>query len=92
MSWQEWELAVQSATERVLTWRKRRRIVKKEKQKKKNPVVDWLDAIFSAVVIVLLINQYLLQAYQIPSESMVPSLLINDRIFVNKLVYAPLVV
>jgi signal peptidase I len=89
MSWQQWELAVQSVTERALTWRKRRRIIKKEKQKKKNPVLDWLDAILSAVVIVLLINQYLLQAYQIPSESMVPSLLINDRIFVNKLVYGP---
>jgi signal peptidase I len=89
MNWQQWELAVQGATERVLTWRKRRRVVKKEKQKKKNPVLDWLDAIFSAVVIVLLINQYLLQAYQIPSESMVPSLLVTDRIFVNKLVYGP---
>ncbi|MCX7031430.1 MAG: signal peptidase I [Spirochaetes bacterium] len=89
MKWQEWELAVQTATERVLTWQKRRRIAKKEKQKKKNPVLDWLDAILSAVVIVLLINQYLLQAYQIPSESMVPSLLISDRIFVNKLVYGP---
>jgi signal peptidase I len=73
----------------VLTWRKRRRIAKKEKQKKKNPVLDWVDAILSAVVIVLLINQYLLQAYQIPSESMVPSLLITDRIFVNKLVFGP---
>lgn len=89
MSWQEWGLAVQGATERVLTWRKRRRIVKKERQKKKNPVLDWLDAILSAVVIVLLINQYLLQAYQIPSESMVPSLRVTDRIFVNKLVYGP---
>ena len=89
MSWQQCELAVQTVTERVLTWRKRRRIVKKEKQRKKNPVLDWLDAILSAVVIVLLINQYLLQAYQIPSESMKPSLLINDRIFVNKLVYGP---
>ena len=89
MNWQQWELAVQTATEGVLTWRKRRKIAKKEKQKRKNPVVDWLDAILSAVVIVLLINQYLLQAYQIPSESMVPSLLIGDRIFVNKLVYGP---
>ena len=76
-------------TERYLTWRKRRKLARKEKQKKKNPVVDWLDAIGSAVVIVLLINQYLLQAYQIPSPSMVPSLLVGDRIFVNKLVYGP---
>ena len=51
--------------------------------------MDWLDAILSAVVIVLLINQYLLQAYQIPSPSMEPSLLVSDRIFVNKIVYGP---
>jgi signal peptidase I len=89
MKWQEWQRGVQSVTERVLTWRKRRRIAKKERQKKKNPVLDWVDAILSAVVIVLLINQYLLQAYQIPSGSMVPSLLEGDRIFVGKLVYGP---
>jgi signal peptidase I len=89
MTWQQWEKTVQAVTERYLTWRKRRKIARREKQKKKNPIVDWLDAIGSAVVIVLLINQYLLQAYQIPSPSMVPSLLVGDRIFVNKLVYGP---
>jgi signal peptidase I len=48
-----------------------------------------MEAIFSAVLIVLLINQYLLQAYQIPSQSMVSTLEIGDRIFVNKLIYGP---
>ncbi len=76
-------------TERFLTWRKRRRLIKKEKQKRKNPILDWADAIISAVFIVLLINQYLLQAYLIPSQSMIPSLLIGDRIFVNKIIYGP---
>jgi signal peptidase I len=85
----KWEKSITQATERFLTWRKRRRLVRKEKQKKRNPVVDWIDAILSAVVIVLLINQYLLQAYQIPSPSMEPSLLVSDRIFVNKIVYGP---
>ena len=76
-------------TEQFLSWRKRRKLRKKEKQKRKNPILDWLDAILSAVVIVLLINQYLLQAYLIPSQSMIPTLLIGDRIFVNKIVYGP---
>ena len=76
-------------TEQFLTHRKRRRLRKKEKQKRKNPILDWVDAIFSAVVIVLLINQYLLQAYLIPSQSMIPTLLIGDRIFVNKIIYGP---
>jgi signal peptidase I len=89
MTFTEWDAGVVRVTERYLTWRKRRRMAKREKQKKKNPVVDWLDAILSAVVIVLLINQYLLQAYQIPSQSMVPTLLISDRIFVNKILYGP---
>ncbi len=85
----DWEKSIVGVTERFLSWRKKRRLAKKEKQKKKNPVLDWLDAILSAVVIVLVINQYFLQAYQIPSASMEPTLLISDRIFVNKLVYGP---
>jgi signal peptidase I len=38
---------------------------------------------------VLLINQYLFQAYEIPSGSMIDTLLIRDRIFVNKIIYGP---
>lgn len=89
MNTAEWDVAVQAFTERVLTWRKRRRLRKKERQKRKSVLRDWTEAILSAVVIVLLINQYLLQAYMIPSPSMVPTLEIRDRIFVNKLVYGP---
>ena len=89
LSWQRWEKTVVRVTERYLSWRKKRKTAKKAKQKSRNPLVDWMDAIFSAVVIVLLINQYLLQAYQIPSPSMEPSLLVSDRIFVNKIVYGP---
>jgi signal peptidase I len=88
-SMENWENIIVRVTERCLTWRKKRKLARRAKQKKRNPIVDWADAIFSAVVIVLLINQYLLQAYQIPSPSMEPSLLVSDRIFVNKIVYGP---
>jgi signal peptidase I len=84
-----WGEQLQRKTERFLTWRKRRRLAKKERQKQKNVILDWLEAIGSAVLIVLLINQFLLQAYQIPSQSMVSTLEIGDRIFVNKLIYGP---
>jgi signal peptidase I len=40
-----------------------------------------------AVAIALFIRWLLLEAYVIPSGSMLPSLLIHDHIFVNKLVY-----
>ncbi|MDR1353481.1 MAG: signal peptidase I [Treponema sp.] len=76
-------------TERYLTRRRRIRRVKKEKQQKKNPVLDWIEAFLWAAGWVLLINQYLFQAYEIPSGSMIDTLLIRDRIFVNKIVYGP---
>ena len=40
-----------------------------------------------AILIALTIRWAVLEAYVIPSGSMLPSLLINDHIFVNKFVY-----
>ena len=80
---------LQLVTEKCLTYRNRNRRVKKEKQKAKNFIVDWLEAFLWAAGMVLIINQYLFQAYQIPSGSMIDTLLIGDRIFVNKIVYGP---
>jgi signal peptidase I len=40
-----------------------------------------------AFTLALLIKTFLIQAFYIPSESMVPTLLIGDRVLVNKLVY-----
>ncbi|MCA1753622.1 MAG: signal peptidase I [Spirochaeta sp.] len=76
-------------TERVLTRRRRRRRRIEEKQRKKNVIVDWLEAFLWAAIVVLLINQYLLQAYQIPTGSMIDTLLEQDRVFVNKVIYGP---
>jgi len=84
-----WTFRLQKSTERFLTWRKRRRLKKKERQQKKNVVVDWIEAFLWAAGVVLLLNQYLLHAYRIPSGSMMDTLLLGDRIFVNKLVYGP---
>ncbi len=80
---------VQAWTERFLSRRKTVRRIKKEKLARKNPVLDWLEAFVWAMCMVLIINQYLFQAYEIPSGSMIDTLLIRDRIFVNKLVFGP---
>src|SRR2546425_11398671 len=40
-----------------------------------------------AFALALLIKTFLLQAFYIPSASMVPTLLVKDRVLVNKLVY-----
>ena len=80
---------LQLLTEKYLTYRRRSKRIKKEKQKAKNVIVDWIEAFLWAAGMVLLINQYLFQAYQIPSGSMIDTLLIGDRIFVNKIIYGP---
>jgi len=82
-------LKLQSATEKLLTARRVRNYRKKKKQQAKNPVVDWIEAFLWAAMVVLLINQYFFQAYQIPSGSMKDTLLIKDRIFVNKMIFGP---
>lgn len=81
--------SVQRWTERYLTRRKRKKAYAKAKQQAKNTLVDWIEAFLWAVVVVLLINQYLAQAYVIPSGSMKNTLQLQDRIFVNKLIYGP---
>jgi signal peptidase I len=81
--------SLQSLAETLLTRRNYARRIKKEKQKAKNPVLDWVEAFLWAAGMVLLANQYLLQAYVIPSGSMINTLLIGDRIFVNKIIYGP---
>src|SRR3989344_6061493 len=50
----------------------------------------WTDgwgSLFLAVFIALFIRWGFIEAYVIPSGSMLPSLLIHDHIFVNKFVY-----
>jgi signal peptidase I len=80
---------VQIITERFLTYRAGVRRVKKEKRRAKNPILDWIEAFLWAAGMVLLINQYLIQAYRIPSGSMIDTLNIGDHVFVNKIVYGP---
>jgi len=80
---------VQLITENYLTHRAKIRRIKKEKRKAKNPVIDWIEAFLWAACMVLLLNQYLVQAYRIPSGSMIDTLNIGDHVFVNKFIYGP---
>jgi signal peptidase I len=46
-------------------------------------------SLLGAVVIYLVIRTLFVEAYRIPSGSMIPTLLVGDWLFVNKLVYGP---
>jgi len=80
---------IQLITENFLTRRKKTHRIKREKRQAKNKVVEWAEAFLWAAGMVLLINQYLIQAYRIPSGSMIDTLNIGDHIFVNKIIYGP---
>lgn len=58
------------------------------KPRKKKPVWrEYGEAILIAVVLALFIRTFVVQAFKIPSGSMVPTLLIGDHILVNKFLY-----
>ena len=48
---------------------------------------EWIGLVVLALIIALLIKTFLFQAFFIPSESMVPTLKVHDRVLVNKLSY-----
>ncbi len=89
-----------ACTEHLLTLRARRIARLKQKQKRRGLLWEWGDAFLWAVMMVLLLNQYFFQAYQIPSGSMRDTLIggrdpytgevsKSDRIFVDKLTFGP---
>jgi signal peptidase I len=49
--------------------------------------VEWVVIVGAALLTALLIKTFLLQAFYIPSDSMVPTLVQRDRVLVNKLSY-----
>lgn len=50
-------------------------------------MVEWLVVIVVAVLAAVLIKTFVVQAFKIPSASMEPTLMVGDRVVVNKLSY-----
>ena len=75
--------------------------IEKERAERKDPknrsflkstmreILSWIDALIQAVFMVLLLNIFIVQLYEIPSESMVPEFLIKDRVVVFKTLSGP---
>ncbi len=71
------------------------RTLRKRRARERRPhgpvavVLDWVDAIAWAAIAVLVVNIFVFQLYEVPSESMVPAFLVKDRPFTVKLTSGP---
>ncbi|MCX5717272.1 MAG: signal peptidase I, partial [Nitrospirae bacterium] len=54
---------------------------------KKKIIWEYAKAIITALILAMLIRTYIIQAFKIPSGSMIPTLLVGDHILVNKFLY-----
>jgi signal peptidase I len=60
---------------------------KKDQTTTKSKAQDYIEAIIIAILIAVVIRTFIVQAYKIPSRSMVPQLLVGDHLLVNKFIY-----
>jgi signal peptidase I len=56
---------------------------------RKSEAREFVESILVAVGVALLLRTFVIEAFKIPSSSMVPTLLVGDHIFVNKFSYGP---
>jgi len=61
----------------------------KQEAKHKSFFKEWIEPFLIAAVVALFIRQFAVEAFKIPSGSMIPTLDIGDHLLVNKFVYGP---
>src|SRR3990167_11108662 len=59
------------------------------KRIQKSAAREWAESIVIAFVLAMFIRTFFIQAFKIPSGSMIPTLVEGDRLMVNKLRYGP---
>lgn len=62
---------------------------KKEKDKAKNVFREMFELVVETAVFVFFVMTFVVQAFQIPTGSMEPTLLVGDFLLVNKFIHAP---
>lgn len=53
----------------------------------KHQIKEWTESLIIALILALVIRTFIVQAFKIPSGSMIPTFAIGDRIFANKFIY-----
>lgn len=55
--------------------------------RRKSAVREYAESIGLAIVFALILRAFVVEAFKIPTKSMVPTLLVGDHLFVNKFIY-----
>lgn len=50
-------------------------------------ILGYFYALLTALIIAFILRSFVIEAFKIPSKSMVPTLLVGDHLFVNKFIY-----
>lgn len=66
---------------------KRTRSDRKAAKSQTRNMLEWVAVIGGAIIIAVVVRTFILQTFWIPSPSMSPTLVENDRVLVNKLAY-----
>jgi signal peptidase I len=56
---------------------------------RKSEAREYLESILVAIAVAMALRAFVVEAFKIPSGSMIPTLQIGDHIFVNKFIYGP---
>lgn len=57
------------------------------KPERKRIIREWVESLLIAFILAMLIRTFVVQAFKIPTSSMEPTLMVGDRILVNKFIY-----
>ncbi len=61
--------------------------IKSHKSDTPDKIWEYVKALGTALILALIIRTFAVQAFKIPSGSMIPTLLIGDHLLVNKIIY-----
>jgi len=74
-------------TTRLINWKYPGKILSRYRILKE--FADWLGTILIALILVIIIRTFIIEAYTIPTPSMEKTLMVGDYLFVSKISYGP---